>query len=354
MVTRRATTAEAAPRRKKLAAATEAAASFFANLEKEHTFLSSGCTMFDAILGGGYVLGRIVNLVGDRSTGKTLQAIEAFANFAVTYPDGKARYCEAESAFDDDYAQALGLPLDFISRTKDGEVRTVQHFYNDLEKFLKDLDGKPGIYVLDSLDALSEDGELERNIDDGSYGAEKAKKLGELFRRLTAKLEKSKCLLIIISQIRDKIGVTFGKQYSRSGGKALDFYASHIIWLADLGKIKKTIRGQERVIGINVKAKCTKNKVGLPFREATYPIIFGYGTDDLYSSVEWLLQFTEAQDFLDEFGLTKSNFKTMTADIRNSDDRDHVRNFRKRIRAEVFRVWAIIETQFLPKKGKYV
>src|SRR5206468_8961680 len=109
-----------------------------------------------------------------------------------------------------------------------------------------------------------DDAEQKREIDDGSYGANKAKKMGELFRRLVADLEEANVLLIVVSQLRDKIGVMFGEKQTRTGGRALDFYASHIVWLAEIGKIKKTIQKVERVIGVNVRARVKKNKVGLP------------------------------------------------------------------------------------------
>src|SRR5262249_54440053 len=125
----------------------------------------------------------------------------------------------------------------------------------------------PGFYILDSLDALSDEAEKARAIDEGTYAMNKAKQMSALFRRLCQEMAQYNCTLAVISQVRDNIGVTFGDAYTRSGGKALDFYCSQIVWLAQTGKIARTVKGIERIVGVDIKAKVKKNKVGLPFRE---------------------------------------------------------------------------------------
>src|ERR1019366_4649132 len=315
--------------------AEEAASSYFANVSHKEglEFVSSGCAGIDAMLGGGWVLGRVANIVGDKSAGKTLLAIEVCANFHRQYSDGKIRYNEAEGAFDEDYAAALGMPVDVVDfkgqpidpkdeekfaeltaivadrsaddRDKDKALNaikklkakgvgqagnTVEALYADVLWVLESNPGKPILYIIDSLDALSDEAEQGREIGDGSYGGSKPKKLGEMFRRLVERIEGQRMLFIVISQLRDKLNVTFGEKQTRSGGRALDFYASHIVWLAEIGKIKKTRGGVERIVGVNVKARVKKNKVGLPFRDFQYPILFGYGVDDLTANVEWLFE----------------------------------------------------------------
>ena len=94
--------------------------------------------------------------------------------------------------------------------------------------------------------------------------------------------------LLIVSQIRDKIGVKFGRKITRAGGRALDFYASHIVYLSQLSKIDKTISGIKRTIGIQVKAMPDKNKVSAAYRDVEFPIIFGYGIDDRQACLDWL------------------------------------------------------------------
>lgn len=321
---------------------------FASGADKKLPFVNSGCSLFDEVLGGGYVLGRMVNIVGDKSSGKTLLAIEACANFHRIYPKGRIRYAECESAFDEQYAEALGMPVKVVEFAT--KIFTVEDFFKDLQAVIKASKGEPALYIVDSLDALSDDAELEREIDKGSFGANKSKKLGELFRRSVQDLESSNILLIIISQIRDKIGVTFGETKTRSGGKSMDFYATHIIWLAEIGKIKRTVGGIERVTGVQVKAICKKNKVGLAFRSCEYPILFGYGIDDLTAGVEWLLEVAPKK--LEDLGFSKNGYKVRIANLRNKGGSEVVK-LRADLTALVRQEWARIEVSFLPQSRKY-
>jgi len=154
-----------------------------------------------------------------------------------------------------------------------------------------------------------------------------------------------------VSQLRDKIGVTFGETKTRSGGKALDFYASQIMWLAEIAKIKRKIGDVERVVGVDVKARVKKNKVGLPFRECEYPILFGYGVDDLLAMVSWLYD-VKRDDALKDIGFSKNGYKIRINNIRNKGG-EEARAMRKTLRAIVRREWAAIETSFLPQSSKY-
>ena len=257
---------------------------YFSSDNRDLTFIKSGCTTLDQALGGGWARRRISNIVGDRSTGKTLLAIEMAANFAFSEPKGKIRYREAESAFDDKYAAALGFPLEKVDR---GEpMETVDDLFEDMSAVLEGSKG-PELYIVDSLDALSDRDEMERDIDKGSYGAQKAKKLSEMFRRLVRELASKDVTVCFISQVRDNIGVTFGRKWTRSGGRALDFYSSQTLVLSQIEKIKKTIKKVERVTGILVKGMVDKNKIGLPYRSVEFPIMFGYGIDDLGACRDW-------------------------------------------------------------------
>ncbi len=301
---------------------TKPGGSYFAAPARNVKFTHSGCTLLDCALGGGWAEQRIINIVGDKSSGKTLLCIEASANFAMKYPKGKIYYREAEAAFDEDYAEALGMPIDRIDFGEPFD--TVEQFFNDLSDICKKA-RQPVLYILDSLDALSDEAEMDRAIDKGSFGAGKAKKMSELFRRLTRTLKGSQVTLIIVSQIRDKIGVMFGDKTSRTGGRALDFYSSQVVYLSQIKTIVKTVGKIKRVTGIRVRAKLKKCKVGLPFREAEFPIKFGYGVDDEIASEDWL----------------------SVVGVKN------LPRGKKELDKLVLAKWYSLEKQFLPEKRKY-
>ncbi len=325
--------------------------SYFTSKKENIQFVSTGCAVLDCALGGGFALGRTVNVVGDKSTAKTGTATEVMINFTQTYPEGAVAYREAEAAWDDDYAEAMGLPLkkiDFGDPEK--PIETVEDFIRDFDNFLEEQTKrkKPGLYILDSLDAISDEDEMDRDPSKGSYGGAKAKKLSEFFRKLTRRQEKANVLLLIISQVRDNIGAMFGEKHKRSGGRALDFYASQIVWLAHIKLLKRTINKIERPYGIEIKAKVKKNKVGMPFREADFQFEFGYGINDLLASINWL----EEVDRLADFNLKKSTLKDYVRDISLMPSKEY--NAEQIAAAEAVRkVWAEVEETFVPKRSKY-
>lgn len=296
-------------------------------------------------------MGRMVNVVGDKSTGKTLLAIEAMVNFIQEYPEGKIRYNETEAAFDDSYAAALGLDLKQVSRA---ESDTVESFFHDLTAFIAQVGSKShGLYIVDSLDALSDKAEMGRGIEESTYGASKPKQLGQLFRRLIKPLEKSNVCVIIISQVRDAIGVTFGNKHTRSGGKALDFYASQIVWLANIGQNKKTVNKIQRTVGVNIKAKTSKNKIGQPFRECEFEILFGYGIDDVASGLQFLKE-AGSLDLIEDLisGTSDAALAGFKKRFKQAPHKEQ-RTIRKDLNQAVRKAWYLIERSFAPKQGKY-
>jgi len=329
---------------------TKSKGNYFTSKKKNYKFVSSGCTLLDCSIGGGYPLGRMVNIIGDKSTAKTALATEALINFKIKYPQGKAKYEDAEGAFDEEYAAEMGLPIDEIDLGDENPLDTVEQFFDNLKEFITlcKKENVPGIYIIDSLDALSDEAEMGRDIKDGSYNMSKQKQIGILFRKLVRKVEKSKVLLIIISQVRENIGVTFGEKLRRSGGKAMDFYASQCIWLAHTGQLKRTVKKVERVYGVSIKSKCKKNKIGFPFREAEFNFIFGFGVDDIGASVNFL----KKADRLNEIGVKVKDPKNYLAEIENMSDKAY-RKERKKLSKAVIKVWNEIETNFLPKRKKY-
>jgi len=319
---------------------------YFNGVKTNLKFVSSGCTVIDCALGGGYVLGRIVNIVGDKSTAKTALACEAITNFLRSHK-GVAAYRETEAAFDKEYAAAMGLPVEQVS-FGDNPLDTVEDFERDLTAFIDKQNGKPGIYVLDSLDALSDEAEMKREIGEATYGGNKAKALSAMFRKITRKLEHSNILLVVISQVRDNIGAMFGEKHTRSGGKALDFYASQIMWLAHIKTLKKTIKGVERPYGVIIKANVKKNKVGMPFRQCQFEFHFGYGVEDLHASLNYLKDVNR----LDAIKLNANNLKVYLKELDGLDDNEY-RTEQNEVAAVVKATWREVENTFLPKRSKY-
>lgn len=362
---------------------------YFPEEAQNKRFIRTGCTLLDCVLGGGWVLGRVANIVGDRSTGKTLLAIEACANFAKQYPDGMIYYREAESAFDVPYAIRLGLPLtrmDFGPRGVDTRWRTIEEVFEDLRKIVKahTKSGAPGLYIIDSLDALSSMEALKRDVGEGSYNLEKQKILSQLFEQLISEFKEANLCIIIVSQVRDRIGFTVGDKTRRSGGKSLDFYASHIVWLSHIATIVATRHGEKRAVGVRIVANCKKNKVGEPFRKCQFPLKFSYGIDDEEASVEWLVE----KKMHDRLGIVIKKKEKEEKDDDNKevrgkkgkqqqkDDKERKRSaaneaigaflddladlpkpeFKKRaaeIRAVTIKAWEEVEGWFAPQRHKY-
>lgn len=302
---------------------------------KDLEFIPSGCTLLDCVLGGGWPLGRISNVVGDKSSNKTGLSVEAIANFRKKYPNGLIWYQDAEAAFDISYAQTLGLP----DPEKDDktfvidDVRDIEDTYSLIKQATKEVrDQKTvGLYVLDTLDALIPEKKIDE-MDEGYDAARRAALINSMITRLVGDIESSNMHLMVVSQIRENIGVMFGEKYKRNGGKALDFYATQILWLNVMNKLSKTIRGVKKVYGITVKALAKKNKIGLPFRECTFPVIFNYGINDYTANIEYLGDIKGGLEGLDIEG---------TKPIAEVKDR-------------VIKIWNEIEQEFLPTEKKYV
>jgi len=312
-------------------------------------FFSSGCALLDCVLGGGWARRRTVNVVGDKSTGKTLLAIESIPNFYAVCPDAEVTYAECESAFDPHYAKSLGVPLDKVRFPK---FDTVEKLFKDLEELTKSKP-KNHLYIVDSLDALSTETEMEREIDASTFGAEKARQLSQLFRRITQPLEQCGVTLMIISQVRDNIGVTFGKSDTRSGGRALDFYCSQVLWLTHKKRIASIKKGVERTVGVEVKAKCEKNKVGMPFRECQFPIYFGYGVEDVEAGAQWLSTITGGLETLSDLN---GDAKLALADFWKRADKmndEEYKMLKGQVAERVKVVWEEIEERFKMPRKKY-
>ena len=271
-------------------------------------FIHSGSSMLNLVLTGsvdkGWALGRVSNVIGDSGSGKTLLAIEACSMFLACPPEGfkpYVHYYEAEAAFDQKYAESLGMPVEKINFI-DVEEKTIEHLFFTIEEICdktiaaKHKQNAAHLFVVDSLDALTSESELKQKFDDDkTFGMGKQKKLGELFKKLCMKMQDANMHLMIISQVRDNITtMPFAPKFRRSGGKALKFYSTSELWLAEVKKLKTTTN---IVYGVICKMRITKNRTGKNYRECEVPIIYSFGLDEIFS----LLRFLSSEDVPPEF-----------------------------------------------------
>jgi RecA/RadA recombinase len=332
-------------------------------------FLNTGSRLLNLALSGdawngGWAGQRLVNVVGDTTTGKTLLACEAvnqlYYNWQGQGRKVKCSYRDVEAAFDFSLAEDFGMPLDWIDwGDEDNPMESIQQYFQEMYRQLKAEDKYScHLSILDSLDGISEDAEIKRadkladgdKLETGTYGTQKAKEVSAGLRLVSQRVKKKNMIIFVVSQVRMKIGdVSRVKSFTRSGGKALDHSASQVVWLAEKGAIHRTLKGDRKFkIGKTVQVRISKNRLYREGAIINIDILDRHGIDDIGTMINWLdsWKFLKKKKQTYEFKGVKAGRDGFIKKIENSPTLyKHLVNYLQKC-------WDEVEDKLKPKRKK--
>lgn len=270
-------------------------------------FLGTGSRLLNLALSGdawngGWAGQRLINVVGDTTTGKTLLGCEAvnqlYYNWHKEGGNVKCSYRDVEAAFDFALAEDFGMPLDWIDwGDEENPLEAIQEWFQEMYRQLRTGDSHDcHLTILDSLDGISEEAEIKRAEDladgkklKGTYGTQKAREISAGLRLVSQRVKSKNMIVFVISQVRQQIGnVSRVRSFTRSGGKALDHYSSQVVWLAEIESITRTVAKKKYKVGKTVQVRVAKNRLYREGAIVNIDILDRHGIDDIGTMINWL------------------------------------------------------------------
>lgn len=306
-------------------------------------YLSTGCTILDLAIAnqlpGGFGGGRISHVYGPESTAKTVLAQEPLG--AAQRLGGQAWFADAEFTLDFERARLFGLDVKADSFHYSNPACIEDLFEEVVVGALKGRksDDPPGIIAVDSLSALPSKAEIEESLSDTGYGVTRAKQLSRAFRKYVWSLNQANLALVFVDQVREDITSRVSR-FTVSGGRALLFYASTRVFLSVK---KKVVNDHDKVVGVNIGFKVEKNKLGPPFREGVFRLIFDIGVDDVATNLQWLKDNSDSSSEGPWYDCCGKNMKGLVAAVAYVEDNDLEEQLQEAVYERWKQVYATME-----------